>query len=293
MYSGTASANSGCSRLFTHLYTAFGHIYGCTKVEEFLSDSAKTAPLPPPYVHKYMDLDRVQIGYFIAQLIVASKHFGFSDDDAQTLSSAMNNRYNTRCGPAVNGKLYSICFNKDRPLAAPESDCEAYKNVKADGGDPVTAAPSTTQTRMPLPQNTSNSEDASAAQRSSKSKLSSGAIAGIVLGCVAVVLIAAGLWLLFRRQRSKHEPAATQQTTEIATAYSSREPYSSTDIGSPGLHSSYMGSLSPAWPEEPKAHHAHELPSPDTTPASLHQSGVDIRQIAEIDSPEPPANWGR
>lgn len=52
-----------------------------------------------------MDLDEVQIGYFIAQLIAASKYHGFSDADAATLSTLMNARYNNRCSPPNRGQL--------------------------------------------------------------------------------------------------------------------------------------------------------------------------------------------
>ncbi|XP_044714955.1 uncharacterized protein HRG_11588 [Hirsutella rhossiliensis] len=103
----TAEIKKGTNqeKLFSRWYFAFGKIYGCSLAKHFLENSF--TPLTPAYVHKYMDLNHTHIGYFIDQLIAASKYYGFSDPDAETLSTFMNARYNTRAGAANNFGIFS------------------------------------------------------------------------------------------------------------------------------------------------------------------------------------------
>ncbi|KAJ3577784.1 hypothetical protein NPX13_g2781 [Xylaria arbuscula] len=136
-------------RLFAHFYSAFGRIYGCTLTEGFPKANDSGNPISPAYVHKFMNLNQTDLGHFIDQLIMSSEYYGFSKDDASTLSTFFNSRYNVRCAPAINGQLYSICQAPECPLAAPSPDCDAYVNV-GPGENSTSSGGSSTGTGRPL-----------------------------------------------------------------------------------------------------------------------------------------------
>jgi hypothetical protein len=190
-----------------------------------------------------MDLNQTHVGYFINQLTVASKYFGFSDEDAETLDTFMNARYNVRCAPAVNGQLYSICFAEECPLAAPDPDCDAYNDLKpnaANNGTGPTAASSTSTTASHTPSGTASSTDpASSGTGTSASNptLSSGAIAGIAIGGAAVLLLAFGMWLYFRRHNTRPKLVPVP-----ASAAGHASPASSHPYYSPGRDSTFAPS---------------------------------------------------
>ncbi|KAH0493775.1 hypothetical protein TgHK011_000426 [Trichoderma gracile] len=203
-------------RLFTHWFTAFGFVYGCSSAPKFpRTGESRSGPLSPAYVHKFMDLNQTHIGYFIEQLTLASMAYGFSYEDAQTLSTFMNARYNVRCAPAINGQLFSICFADECPLAQPKPDCDAYKEIGPSGtgngsqptatAGPGSATSSATTTSNPPSSTTAAAGDAGPSQDSkpSSAALSGGAIAGIAIGGAAVLLLAVGLLLYFRRRSAK------------------------------------------------------------------------------------------
>lgn len=210
-----------------------------------------------------MDLNQAQVGYFIGQFIAASKYYGFSDADAATLSTFMNARYNIRCSPPVDGQLYSICLAKDCPLAAPEAQCDVYSNVQPYGLNestvqtgtetmvlPTTAVSSahSTTTSTAVTSSTSPSIPFMTAASSSSSSLSGGAIAGIVIGAVAVALLAAGMWLFYRhKQRAKAAmaPAAKMLGSGAPTYVLPQSPFNSNlresySSQGNGTHDAYM-----------------------------------------------------
>ncbi|KAJ6782276.1 hypothetical protein PWT90_00599 [Aphanocladium album] len=300
--------------LFTHWYVAFGRIYGCTKVEEFLDEKYQT--LMPAYVHKYMDLDQNQIGYFIRQLILGSKYYGFSDEDAHTLENTMNTRYNIRCSPPENNKLSSICFNKDCPLSL-NSDCDAYNDIK-----PYSVDSSSTQTPSASP--------GASASGGSKSGLGGGAIAGIAVGSLAGIgLVIGALWFFFKKKAEKKKASNRPESIAVSHAtsgYHNASMYSPTmtqgqydmtgqyDVNPPGHydpsrqsqftyfsngHESYMAANSPppqGWVEMPPQElHATEMVSPPTSPTTgpgadsqmKLEHKPDVRELVEMESPSP------
>ncbi|KFY35504.1 hypothetical protein V494_05842 [Pseudogymnoascus sp. VKM F-4513 (FW-928)] len=189
-------------RLFGHFYTAFAKVFGCSHPPP--SPTAGDAP-NPAYIHKFMGLNFIELGYFINQLTLASEYYGFSTTDAQSLAQLMNTRYNTRCGPptSVNThktpQLLSLCQDPTCPLAVPNSNCEPYVNLTADSSS--SSSPSESS-------NTASSPTSGATDTSSGSKgLSSGGIAGVAIGGVALLaLIIAVIFYLRRKRRPKTPP---------------------------------------------------------------------------------------
>ena len=106
------------SNLFHHWFIAFGYVYSCSQVTQFPNNSTGSgARNSDSYIHKFMNLNQTDVGYFIRQLTLASQYFGFTETDSSTLETFMNARYNVRCQPPIDGELYSICLADDCPLA--------------------------------------------------------------------------------------------------------------------------------------------------------------------------------
>ncbi|GAB0134081.1 hypothetical protein EsDP_00002466 [Epichloe bromicola] len=291
-------------KLFTHWYYVFGKVFSCSLIRTFLNQTFE--PLNPAYVHKYMDLNQAHVGYFIQQLIIASKNFGFSDSDANTLSTAMNAKYNARCLPPTDNSLNSICLAKDCPVAAPSPNCNAYTNVKPRGVD-TTASPSSPSSSSPS--SSSSSSSPASGSPSSSSRLSVGVIAGIAIGGAIFLLLAVGMFLFFRRRNRPNTdapPAPGPAIAHMHGAYPSGFPPPQYAYGR-DQQESYHGRIpidsyisygasspSPGW-VEPKHHAAEELgtfnPNSPTRMTSPSPSRVGMAQLAEMESPEPPPGW--
>lgn len=279
----------------------------------------------PAYVHKYMGLNNAQIGYFIRQLILASKYYGFSDADANNLEQLMNTRYNIRCAPAEKNMLNSICFAPSCSLALPKTDCDAYKEIKPYGVDD-------NMTQTPGAGGTSSASPTAGSGGGDKSDLGGGAIAGIVVGALAGVgLVIGALWFFFKKKNSQKKGADRPESIAVSQAtggYHNPSMYSPTlaqshfDMGSQygansqahydpnrqsqftyfsSGHDSHMGANSPPPPQgwvefPPQELHGSEIMSPPTSPvvgtASVSQDKSeykpDLRQLVEMESPHPP-----
>ncbi|KAI1170025.1 hypothetical protein F4777DRAFT_584304 [Nemania sp. FL0916] len=288
--------NSNEYRLFAHFYTAFGRIFGCTLTSGFPKANDSGAPISPAYVHKFMNLNQTHLGHFIDQMIMSSKYYGFSDEDASTLSAFLNSRYNIRCSPAMDGQLYSICQAPECPLAAPSPDCNAYVNIgpgqNGTGGGGSSTPPdedpdptsSTTPTSSTQP-STGPASSSPASTGNSGPALSSGAIAGIAIGGAAIVLLAVGLWLYHRRQKAKPQQMASVPYSghlSPVPGYHSAHPSYTPTLGP---HTSYTPSSAPRDSHiahgsfyEPK-HPEAELGVP--SPVAQHSPSI----IAEMESP--------
>ncbi|EFZ02935.1 hypothetical protein MAA_00009 [Metarhizium robertsii ARSEF 23] len=220
----------------------------CSQYKTFL-DSSFT-PLTPAYVHRFMDLNQTEVGYFIEQLIAASKYYGFSDTDATTLSTFMNARYNIRCAPPANGELYSICLANECPLAAPDANCDAYNNIQPYGLTNVTTQSSTPTPVLPTTSTASSTSStatsttaAPTAPAGGSSSLSGGAIAGIAIGAAAASLLTAGMWLFFRRKRrAKAETPLTAEVSDarFSSGFAPQSAYGPNRHGSYSSHSPYV-----------------------------------------------------
>lgn len=194
-----------------------------------------------------MNLNDTDVGYFINQLALASKYYGFSDEDAGTLENFMNARYNVRCAPSINGQLYSICLADECPLAAPSPDCNAYVNLQPNSATNSTASPSSSSTSTTTSSTTlvgSSSSPSSSAAVSSGAALSGGAIAGIAIGGAAVLLLAFGMWLYHRRQKPKQTLVPVPVTASGHASPASTNPcygsFPDSTIGPSSCRESYM-----------------------------------------------------
>lgn len=114
-------------KLLTHLYQYFGALLGCSAAgfpayEGFGSQAA---------VHRFMDLDAAEVGYFIEQVGLSAASFGVAQADIQVVATALDSIFNVRCAPPTTvipsqgAQLQSICQAPDCPLS-PNATCAAY-----------------------------------------------------------------------------------------------------------------------------------------------------------------------
>lgn len=169
-----------------------------------------------------MSLEFAEVAYFIDQLTLAAEFYGFSEADAQALNTRMNSLYNSRCAPPITfssqqgPQLLSLCQDPTCPLAVPNSDCEAYANLTADGGGsskPSGAESSETGSATSSPNSTTEKPpDSSAASTNGSHKLSAGGIAGVTIGSIAgIALLTAALFFYRKRHNASKLKPQTQQ----------------------------------------------------------------------------------
>lgn len=116
--------------LFTHLYSYFGALLGCSQygMDGYPAYTGKSSQYE---VHKFMDLDEYEVGYFNEQVGLSAASFGVTDDDVKAIGSALNSVFNVRCAPPTTVvpsqgmQLQSICIASSCALAA-NSSCNGY-----------------------------------------------------------------------------------------------------------------------------------------------------------------------
>ncbi|KAN0089018.1 hypothetical protein V8E51_019278 [Hyaloscypha variabilis] len=206
----TFTNGSNEARLFSHWEAAFQRIYGCTLPAP--QPPTTGGPLDLAYVHKFMDLNHTDVGHFIDQLTLASQHFGFSDDDALSLSDTMNAKFNVRCAPPDStGQLYSLCQDPSCPLAFPSPDCAPYVDL-GPSGVPVSSSSVPASTSPPqstssaAPPASSSPSQSSSPPSSGGSGISGGGIAGAAIGGAALLFIFIGALIFLLRRRRPHTP---------------------------------------------------------------------------------------
>lgn len=116
--------------LLTHLYQFFGSLLGCS--DYGMPGFSAYEGFPSMYtVHKFMDLDVNEVGYFIQQVGLAAESFGVTAADATAVGMALNSLFGYRCAPnataiaAQGPQQQSICIADSCPLAN-GSVCSAY-----------------------------------------------------------------------------------------------------------------------------------------------------------------------
>lgn len=116
--------------LLTHLYQFFGSLLGCS--EYSMPGFPAYDGFPSMYsVHRFMDLDENEVGYFIGQVGMAAMSFGVTEADATAVGSALTMLFDFRCAPnataiAAQGlQQQSICSADTCPLAE-GAVCDQY-----------------------------------------------------------------------------------------------------------------------------------------------------------------------
>lgn len=116
--------------LLTHLYQFFGSLLGCS--DYGMAGFPAYDGFPSMYqVHKFMDLDVNEVGYFIQQVGLAAESFGVTADDATAVGKALNSLFGYRCAPnataiaAQGSQQQAICIADNCPLAE-GAVCDQY-----------------------------------------------------------------------------------------------------------------------------------------------------------------------
>ncbi|KAK1722824.1 hypothetical protein CaCOL14_010319 [Colletotrichum acutatum] len=130
--------------LLTHLYQFFGALLGCSQYG--MTGFPKYSGFASMYeVHKFMDLDQNELGYFITQVAMAAASFGVAQDDIKAVGMALNQLFGMRCSPPATAipeqgpQLQAICIQDSCPIST-NSTCASYqpamapKNATATGG---------------------------------------------------------------------------------------------------------------------------------------------------------------
>ncbi|KAG7370307.1 bacterial-like globin [Nitzschia inconspicua] len=136
--------SSNTAMLLSHLYQFFGALLGCT-APEFPAYQGD----PDMYrVHKFMELDEIQMGYFNSQVALAANALGVEEDDVATIGMVLDSLFNVRCTPPLTedsgvpslmvGTQPSICIASSCRLAD-DSACPPEELDSNDGNvtDPV------------------------------------------------------------------------------------------------------------------------------------------------------------
>ncbi|KAI4593750.1 hypothetical protein KJ359_009030 [Pestalotiopsis sp. 9143b] len=119
--------------LITHLYQFFGSLLGCT-MQGMPGFDAYAGHASMYEVHKFMDLNPYEMGYFIEQVAMAAASFGVAEDDLTAVGMALNELFNYRCAPPTTvipsqgAQLQSICIDGACPVAE-NSTCSSYDPV--------------------------------------------------------------------------------------------------------------------------------------------------------------------
>ncbi|KAJ8099539.1 hypothetical protein POJ06DRAFT_290727, partial [Lipomyces tetrasporus] len=121
-------------RLLTHIYQYFGTFYGCSyqgNSSAFPSYQGKASQYE---VHKFMDLDSYEMGFFIDQVCYALTSLGFEQLDIDTTRSSLDLVFNRRCTPAKAiiphsaGPQLQACCIASNCLSGTNPSCAAYSN---------------------------------------------------------------------------------------------------------------------------------------------------------------------
>ncbi|KAG8624657.1 hypothetical protein KVT40_007724 [Elsinoe batatas] len=124
------SEQSNQFTLFTHLYQYFGSLLMCSQygMEGYAAYNGAGSQYE---VHKFMDLDENEVGYFNQQVGLSAASFGVTEEDVTAVGTALNSVFNVRCAPptavvpAQGAQLQSICIAESCPLS-PNATCDSY-----------------------------------------------------------------------------------------------------------------------------------------------------------------------
>ncbi|KAG8414113.1 hypothetical protein J3458_011763 [Metarhizium acridum] len=134
--------------LLTHLYEFFGSLTGCS-MQGMAGFDAYSGHASMAEVHKFMDLGKPEMDYFVAQVGLAAASFGVAKDDVTAIADSLNAVFNVACGPpttavkAQGPQLQSICIDQSTcPKAAKDPMCDRYPAVVKPSNATGTTMPS-------------------------------------------------------------------------------------------------------------------------------------------------------
>jgi len=121
--------------LISHLYEFFGTLLGCSDIgmPGYAAYDGQTDMFA---VHKYMDLNPTQLGYFITQVGLSAASFGVATDDVTAVGKALSSAFGYRCSPEVaiipgtTPASQAICQDASCPIA-PNATCAASSTPTA------------------------------------------------------------------------------------------------------------------------------------------------------------------
>lgn len=142
--------------LLTHLYQFFGSLLGCSQYS--MPGFPAYDGFPSQYeVHRFMDLDQNEVGYFIQQVGLAATSFGVTEADATAVGMSLNMLFGYRCAPnataiaAQGPQQQSICSADTCPLAE-GAVCDQYapavepQNATSTANGTASGSPTSTAT---------------------------------------------------------------------------------------------------------------------------------------------------
>ncbi|KXH57950.1 hypothetical protein CSAL01_02607 [Colletotrichum salicis] len=176
--------------LLTHLYQFFGALLGCSQYG--MTGFPKYSGFASMYeVHKFMDLDENELGYFITQVAMAAASFGVAQDDLKAVGMALNQLFGMRCSqpataiPEQGPQMQAICIEDSCPIST-NSTCASYqpamapKNATATGGMNATMTATMTGATMTSTMTPSTVPTAGAAVQGASLALIAGLLACLI-----------------------------------------------------------------------------------------------------------------
>ncbi|KZZ95854.1 hypothetical protein AAL_04150 [Moelleriella libera RCEF 2490] len=131
-------ANDNTSKqyfLLTHLYQFFGSLLGCS-MQGMPGFDAYGGDASMYEVHKFMDLGKAEMDYFIMQVGLAAASFGVAKDDITAVATSLNTVFNQACAPpatavkAQGDQLQAICIDQSTCPKAQNAQCDKYATVQ-------------------------------------------------------------------------------------------------------------------------------------------------------------------
>lgn len=138
------------SFLLTHLYEFFGSLLGCS-MQGMTGFAAYNGDPSMFKVHRFMNLDPNQLGYFVQQVALAGASFGVAKEDLEGVGTALNQLFGLRCAPPVEviksqgPQLQAICVQQSCPLS-PDAVCNQYEAPISSASSTATTGPTATGT---------------------------------------------------------------------------------------------------------------------------------------------------
>lgn len=135
--------------LVTHLYQLFGTLLGCSMQNATSPFKNYQGDTSMSQVHRFMNLDENEMGYFIQQVGSAATSFGVTMDDATAVGMALTNAFNYRClpptalAPGAENASQSVCLAESCPTMPGMVNCTASAISYPNGTNGVDAAAST------------------------------------------------------------------------------------------------------------------------------------------------------